>query len=82
MQGNVGKTARSQSQLRRQLQGTRFIEMRNQSVKHDVAHQVDTIRRTPLRDEVLTCGRFGGQQHGRKGVYQDAVDLFGHAAVK
>jgi len=51
-------------------------------IDHDVADEVDGFAGTALLEEMLDSVFFGDKEIVSEGIGEDAVDFFGHTAIK
>lgn len=66
------------------LEGTESLEfglLFDECVDHDVSDQEHAIFGDAFTMQVFDARDFGAKEHGRDGIGDDAIDLFGHGAV-
>src|ERR1700683_2175007 len=51
-------------------------------IDHDVADEIDGFARTAFFEEMLDGVFFGDEEIVGEGVREDAIDFFGHTAIK
>src|ERR1019366_2615415 len=82
MQGHKAEAAAIQTQTYIDAGLASCLDVEPQRIDHEIADEMDPVRRNSLGQEVAAAAFLGDEQEIGNGIGHDAVDLLRHGAIE